>query len=113
MSSKGCTKTLGCNIGGIVKLNGLELVFTQAFHSMSSNPSGVIIFYNNKTIYHAGDTGVFGDMKLIGEMYPIDLAFLPVAHAIAYSTQWHTALFPYTIFKHYKCTAHYALGDHL
>ena len=45
---------------------------------MSSNPSGVLIFYKNKTIYHAGDTGVFSDMKLIGEMYPLDLAFLPV-----------------------------------
>ena len=78
LASKGCKKTIGCNIGGTVKLNGLELVFTQAFHSMSSNPSGVIIFYKGKTIYHAGDTGVFGDMKLIGEMYPIDLAFLPV-----------------------------------
>ena len=78
LASKGCNKTLGCNIGGLVKLKGVELVFTQAFHSMSSNPSGVIIFYNNKTIYHAGDTGVFGDMKLIGEMYPLDLIFLPV-----------------------------------
>jgi len=48
------------------------------FSSFSSNPSGVLIFYNNKRIYHAGDTGVFGDMKLIGEMYPLDLAFLPV-----------------------------------
>jgi len=45
---------------------------------MSSNPSGVIIFYKNKCIYHAGDTGVFGDMRLIGEMYPLDLAFIPV-----------------------------------
>ena len=78
LASKGCEKTIGCNIGGTVKLSGLELIFTQAFHSMSSNPSGVIIFYNNRTIYHAGDTGVFGDMKLIGEMYPLDLAFLPV-----------------------------------
>ena len=77
MKIKGCDKTLGCNIGGTVKLKGLELLFTQAFHSMSSNPSGVIIFYNNKTIYHAGDTSVFGDMKLIGEMYPLDLAFIP------------------------------------
>ena len=68
LASKGCEKTIGCNIGGKVKLKGIELVFTQAFHSMSSNPSGVIIFLNNKTIYHAGDTGVFGDMKLIGEM---------------------------------------------
>ena len=78
LASKGCEKIIGCNIGGTVKLNGLELLFTHAFHSMSSNPSGVIIFYKNKTIYHAGDTGVFSDMKLIGEMYPIDLAFLPV-----------------------------------
>ena len=78
LSSKGCDNTIGCNIGGIVKLKGLELIFTPAFHSMSSNPSGVIVFYNNKTIYHAGDTGVFGDMELIGDMYPLDLAFLPV-----------------------------------
>ena len=78
LASKGCEKTVGCNIGGKVKLDSIELVFTQAFHSMSSNPSGVLIFLNNKTIYHAGDTGVFGDMKLIGELYPIDLAFVPV-----------------------------------
>ncbi len=75
---KGCEKTIGCNIGGSVKLEGFELIFTHAFHSMSSNPSGVVIFYKNKKIYHAGDTGVFGDMKLIGEMYPLDLALLPV-----------------------------------
>jgi len=78
LASKGCEKTVGCNIGGSVKLEGLELIFTHAFHSMTSNPSGVIIFYKNKKIYHAGDTGVFGDMKLIGEMYPLDLAFIPV-----------------------------------
>ena len=78
LATKGCEKTIGCNIGGKVKLKGLELIFTHAFHSMSSNPSGVIIFYKDKTIYHAGDTGVFGDMKLIGKMYPLDLAFLPV-----------------------------------
>ena len=78
LSSKGCEKVIGCNIGGTVKLEGLQLIFTQAFHSMTSNPSGVIIFYKNQTIYHAGDTGVFGDMSLIGDMYPIDLAFLPV-----------------------------------
>ena len=78
LSSKGCKKTIGCNIGGTVKLEGLEVIFTQAFHSMSSNPSGVIIFFNNKIIYHAGDTGLFGDMELLGDMYPIDLAFLPV-----------------------------------
>jgi len=78
LEKKGCTKTIGCNMGGKVQLNNLHLVFTPAFHSMSSNPSGVLIFYQNKTIYHAGDTSVFSDMKLIGDMYPIDIAFLPV-----------------------------------
>ena len=48
LAVKGCEKTIGCNIGGTVTLNGLELVFTHAFHSMSSNPSGVIIFYKTK-----------------------------------------------------------------
>ena len=31
-----------------------------------------------KTIYHAGDTALFSDMKLIGERHPIDVAFLPI-----------------------------------
>lgn len=31
-----------------------------------------------KTIYHAGDTGLFSDMKMYGEMYDIDVAFLPI-----------------------------------
>lgn len=31
-----------------------------------------------KTIFHAGDTGLFSDLKLIGERHPIDIAFLPI-----------------------------------
>jgi len=34
--------------------------------------------YNAKVIFHAGDTALFSDMKLIGEDVPIDLAFLPI-----------------------------------
>ena len=33
---------------------------------------------DGKTIYHAGDTALFGDMKLIGERNEIDVAFLPI-----------------------------------
>ena len=33
---------------------------------------------NGKTIYHAGDTGLFGDMKLIGELYQPDIACIPI-----------------------------------
>jgi len=42
------------------------------------NPCGFLIFSEGKTLYHAGDTGIFYDMKLIGEMHPVDLALLPI-----------------------------------
>jgi len=42
------------------------------------NPAGILLFVEGKTIYHSGDTGLFYDMKLIGEMNPIDLALLPI-----------------------------------
>lgn len=42
-------------------------------------PVGYVIrFSNGKTLYHAGDTGVFGDMEMIGEYYKIDLAMVPI-----------------------------------
>ncbi len=41
-------------------------------------PVGFLITIGGKTIYHPGDTGLFYDMKLIGEMNDIDLAFLPI-----------------------------------
>jgi L-ascorbate metabolism protein UlaG (beta-lactamase superfamily) len=42
------------------------------------NPCGFLIIADGKTIYHAGDTGLFYDMKLIGEMNRIDVALLPI-----------------------------------
>ena len=41
-------------------------------------PVGFLITMGGKTVYKAGDTGLFYDMKLIGEMNQIDLAFLPI-----------------------------------
>lgn len=41
-------------------------------------PCGLLITADNKTLYHAGDTGLFLDMKLIGEMNSIDVALLPI-----------------------------------
>lgn len=42
------------------------------------NPAGALITMEGKTVYHAGDTGLFFDMKLIGEMTSIDIALLPI-----------------------------------
>ncbi|MFQ5499549.1 MAG: metal-dependent hydrolase [Candidatus Zixiibacteriota bacterium] len=41
-------------------------------------PVGFLITIGGKTLYHPGDTGLFYDMKLIGDMNRIDLAFLPI-----------------------------------
>lgn len=39
---------------------------------------GFLINAENKWLYHAGDTGLFGDMQLIGKLYSLDLAMLPI-----------------------------------
>ncbi len=41
-------------------------------------PSGVLLTLGGKTLYHSGDTALFYDMKLIGELNKIDIAFLPI-----------------------------------
>ena len=38
----------------------------------------IVKLENGQTIYFAGDTSLFGDMKLIGELYQPDIAFLPI-----------------------------------
>lgn len=43
------------------------------------NPAGVVLTVGGKRVYHAGDTGLFLDMQLIGEMSgPLDVALLPI-----------------------------------
>ncbi|MBE3598270.1 MAG: metal-dependent hydrolase [Limnochordaceae bacterium] len=44
----------------------------------TGNPCGYLLRVDGKTLYHAGDTGLFGDMALIGERHPIDVALLPI-----------------------------------
>ncbi|MCX7877762.1 MAG: metal-dependent hydrolase [Ignavibacteria bacterium] len=74
----------GMGIGGSRQFPFGTVKYTIAHHSSSysgvytGNPAGVIITASGKTIYHAGDTCLFLDMKLIGEMHSIDLAFLPI-----------------------------------
>jgi L-ascorbate metabolism protein UlaG (beta-lactamase superfamily) len=71
---------IGMNIGGQVVIDGIKMTMTQAFHSSAhGNPTGFVIeLEDGRTIYHAGDTGLFSDMALIGELYPLDVALLPI-----------------------------------
>lgn len=73
------------HIGGAHNFDFGRVKFTIAHHgSMSPDnqytgeASGVLITIEGKTIYHTGDTGLFYDMKLIGEMNPIDYMLLPI-----------------------------------
>ncbi|HHS50117.1 MAG TPA: metal-dependent hydrolase [candidate division Zixibacteria bacterium] len=76
------------HIGGSAKFDFGRVKLTPAFHGSAiiqgdqiiytGMPCGFVISIGGKNIYHAGDTGLFGDMKLIGERSPLDLALLPI-----------------------------------
>ncbi len=72
--------SMGMNIGGSTDIKGIKVTMTQAFHStQTASCTGYIIkLEDGTTIYHAGDTGIFESMRLLGELYPLDLALLPI-----------------------------------
>ncbi|MGD8505254.1 MAG: metal-dependent hydrolase [Candidatus Bathyarchaeota archaeon] len=75
----GVENVVGLNVGGSVEIEGVKLSVTQAFHTASKGaPTGVVIEGEDKTIYHAGDTALFGDMRLIGEIKRLDVAMIPI-----------------------------------
>ena len=89
LGSKGLKKVTGMNPGGTLNALGLSITMVPAVHSSSIEEDGKIIylgvatgyvvkFEDGLTIYFAGDTDVFGDMRLIGEMYKPTIAFLPI-----------------------------------
>ncbi len=75
--------------GGTQRVGEFEVTMTHAFHSNSidengvrlnaGEPAGLVIrLPGGFTVYHAGDTALFSDMKLIGELYKPDVALLPI-----------------------------------
>ncbi len=89
MSNKGVANTLPMSKGGTQKLGEVEVTMVQAIHSNSIEDGGQFVYGGEPcgyivrlpgglTMYHAGDTAVFGDMKLIGELYAPELALLPI-----------------------------------
>lgn len=81
------TKPMGK--GGSQRVGEFDVTMTHAFHSNSiedhgtrlygGEPAGLVIrMPGGFTVYHAGDTALFGDMELIGELYQPDVAMLPI-----------------------------------
>ncbi|MQR86476.1 metal-dependent hydrolase [Bacillus megaterium] len=110
MKSKGVANTVEMNIGGKCDLGYATAKMTQAFHSSGiieeenstaiygGMPAGFLVEAEGLTILHAGDTGLFGDMKIIGERNNIDVAFLPIGdnHTMgpedaAQAAEWYNA----------------------
>jgi len=78
-------KAHNMHIGGAWNFEFGRVKFTIAHHgSMTPDnyyggePAGVLLSIDNKIVYHTGDTGLFYDMKLIGEMNSIDYMLLPI-----------------------------------
>ena len=69
----------GMNIGGTVEACGVKVHMVTAFHSADrGDPAGTVVEMDGKTLYHAGDTGLTYDMKLVGEFFHPDLSFIPI-----------------------------------
>ncbi|MFS0780602.1 metal-dependent hydrolase [Bacillus sp. 1P06AnD] len=86
---QGVENTHPMSIGGSKEFDFGNVKLTPAFHGSGfitkdkqivycGQPAGVLLTIEGRTIYHAGDTALYSDMKLIGERHPIDLAFVPI-----------------------------------
>ena len=79
--------SVGFNMGGTAKIRHTSITMVPAFHSSSIGAPGLefsaamavgMVVDSGKVVYHAGDTCVFSDMKLIGDLYKPDVALLPI-----------------------------------
>ena len=89
LTNKGLQTVKDMGIGGTQQVAGVTITMTQAQHSGSIEEDGQIMYLGGAsgfvlrapgmpTIYFAGDTGLFGDMKMIAEVYQPQIAFLPI-----------------------------------
>ncbi|HWT66285.1 MAG TPA: metal-dependent hydrolase [Terracidiphilus sp.] len=86
---KGVSTTIGMNLGGTVELGDVAATMVEAKHSAGAQDEHgthyvgvaagfVLTISGGPVIYCAGDTNVFGDMKLIAELYHPEVAVLPI-----------------------------------
>lgn len=87
--SRSGAETVGMNTGGTYNFeHNVSVKLTQAFHSSSfevdgvahyaGQPQGILLTMGDQTLYHMGDTALFSDIKLIGELHNIDIAAVPI-----------------------------------
>ena len=89
VKEQGVERTIGMNLGGTVQLADVAATMVDAKHSSGAQDKKgthyvgvaagfVLTVPGSPVVYHAGDTNVFGDMRLIGELYQPEIALLPI-----------------------------------
>jgi L-ascorbate metabolism protein UlaG (beta-lactamase superfamily) len=95
LESQGVTTTSDPNLGGTIAFDWGWIKLVPAWHTSTAPGSeeapyspvhgvslgtatGLIIRIGDATVYHTGDTCLFGDMRLIGERNPVDVALMPI-----------------------------------
>ena len=88
LGAKGIKNLEPMNKGGSITAKGLRITMTDARHSSSFDEDGIVYLgepagfivtmENGQRIYFAGDTALFGDMRLIRELHAPEIAFLPI-----------------------------------
>ena len=85
LGKQGVEQVSDPNLGGTVSFDWGWIKLVPAWHTNTlpdgtvvGNPAGMLINIGGKTIYHAGDTCLFSDMKLIAERNPVDILLLPI-----------------------------------
>jgi len=75
----------GINMGGEISFPWGKAIWLPASHSSSTpdgqyagSPASILVKIGNLSIYHAGDTGLHADMKMIGDYYKPDISLLPI-----------------------------------
>ena len=97
LGTKGIENCMPMNKGGSQEVDGISFIMTHAQHSSGikeddgtiiygGEPGGYVIeLENGFRIYHAGDTNLFSDMKLIAELYRPELTMLPIGDVFTMS----------------------------
>ncbi|RZL67113.1 MAG: metal-dependent hydrolase [Rhodococcus sp. (in: high G+C Gram-positive bacteria)] len=90
LNKKGVANIEPSNTGGTLKFDDFSVTFTQAFHSSGlleddgtvtylGMPNGLVFHFNDgPTVYHMGDTDIFGDMALIEELHHPKIGLVPI-----------------------------------
>ena len=84
LSADGLEKVHNPNLGGTVSFAWGSAKLVPAWHTSTTpkgtvnTPAGAIVELGGKTVYHLGDTSLFGDLELIGRRHAIDVALIPI-----------------------------------